>query len=186
VTVSVPIYALNQVNDERCEWLVPGMLKDKVLALVKSLHQRPRSRLMPLAEFADQFVAESDAANAFGQGSLVDALLKAVRDKTQLDVKRGDFKLEQVSPHLFMNFRIVDEHGRQLGMGPQPGGAEGRAGRAGEVGVSGIGGAEGGQGDGAACAGGSAQRQGRGAAAQRCGNAIAQATPTGPSASCPS
>ena len=37
------IYALNQVNDERCEWLVPGMLKDKVLALVKSLHQRPRS-----------------------------------------------------------------------------------------------------------------------------------------------
>src|SRR5438105_4336016 len=57
VTVSVPIYALNQVNDERCEWLVPGMLKDKVMALVKSLHQRPRSRLMPLAEFAEEFVA---------------------------------------------------------------------------------------------------------------------------------
>ena len=35
VTVTVPIYSLNQVNDERCEWLVPGMLKDKVLALVK-------------------------------------------------------------------------------------------------------------------------------------------------------
>ena len=57
VTVTVPIYALNQVSDERCEWLVPGMLKDKVLALLKSLHQRPRSRLVPLPDYADEFCA---------------------------------------------------------------------------------------------------------------------------------
>jgi len=117
VTVTLPIYALNQVNDERCEWLVPGMLKDKVLALVKSLHQRPRSRLMPLVEFAEFFIAGVNEANGFGSGSLVDVLLKVVRDKTQLDIKRGDFKLEQVPAHLFMNFRVVDEHGRQLAMG---------------------------------------------------------------------
>ena len=117
VTVTLPIYALNQVNDERCEWLVPGMLKDKVLALVKSLHQRPRSRLVPLPDFADAFVAEVNAAHAFGTGSLVDVLLKSVRDKSQVDVKRGDFRLEQLLPHLFMNFRVVDEHGRQLGVG---------------------------------------------------------------------
>ncbi|WP_280150412.1 ATP-dependent RNA helicase HrpA [Piscinibacter sp. XHJ-5] len=117
VTVTVPIYALNQVSEERCEWLVPGMLKDKVTALVKSLHQRPRSRLMPIAEFADSFVAAVDDDSSFGGGSLLERLLKAVRDKTQLDVKRGDFKLEQVPAHLFMNFRVVDEHGRQLGMG---------------------------------------------------------------------
>jgi ATP-dependent helicase HrpA len=117
VTVTVPIYALNQVSDERCEWLVPGMLKDKVMALIKSLHQRPRSRLMPLVEFADAFIAGVNESHGFGAGSLVDVLLKAVRDKTQLDIKRNDFKLEQVPPHLFMNFRVVDEHGRQLGMG---------------------------------------------------------------------
>jgi ATP-dependent helicase HrpA len=39
VTVEVPIFALNQVNEERCEWLVPGMLKDKIQALIKTLHQ---------------------------------------------------------------------------------------------------------------------------------------------------
>ena len=117
VTVTVPIYALNQVNDERCEWLVPGMLKDKVLALAKSLHQRPRSRLVPLPDFADAFVAQIQAASTFGSGSLVDVLQRAVRDKTQVDVKRGDFKLEQLPAHLFMNFKVVDEHGRQLGMG---------------------------------------------------------------------
>jgi ATP-dependent helicase HrpA len=40
-----------------------------------------------------------------------------VRDETSLDVKRTDFKLDMVPAHLFMNFRVVDEHGRQLGMG---------------------------------------------------------------------
>jgi ATP-dependent helicase HrpA len=115
VTVTVPIYALNQVSEERCEWLVPGMLEGKVLALVKSLHQRPRSRLVPLPEFAAEFCATTP----FAQGALMDALLKAVRERTQLAVQRNDFKLEQLQPHLFMNFRVVDEHGRQLGMGRQ-------------------------------------------------------------------
>jgi len=113
LTVTVPIYALNQVSEERCEWLVPGMLPNKVLALVKSLHQRPRSRLVPLPDYAAEFCASVP----FAQGGLLDALLKAVRERTQLAVQRNDFKLEQLQPHLFMNFRIVDEHGRQLGMG---------------------------------------------------------------------
>jgi ATP-dependent helicase HrpA len=113
LTVTVPIYALNQVDEERCEWLVPGMVKDKVVALCKSLHQRPRSRLLPLPEFADAFVASHE----YAQGGLHAAVLAAVRAKTQLDVKAADFKLEQVSPHLFMNFRVVDEHGRRLGTG---------------------------------------------------------------------
>ncbi len=113
VTATVPIYALNQVNDERCEWLVPGMLQAKVQALCKTLHQRPRSRLVPLPEFAAEFCATA----AFGDGALIDALLKAVRDRTQLAVQRNDFKLDQLAPHLFMNFRVVDEHGRQLGAG---------------------------------------------------------------------
>ncbi|MDE2368473.1 MAG: ATP-dependent RNA helicase HrpA [Burkholderiales bacterium] len=113
VTVTVPIYALNQVSDARCEWLVPGMLQAKVLALVKTLHQRPRSRLVPLPEFAAEFCE----LTPYGEGGLVDALLKAVRERTQLAIQRNDFKLEQLSPHLFMNFRVVDEHGRQLGQG---------------------------------------------------------------------
>ncbi|MFO1329296.1 MAG: ATP-dependent RNA helicase HrpA [Rubrivivax sp.] len=113
LTVTVPIYALNQVDEARCEWLVPGMLKDKVVALCKSLHQRPRSRLLPLPEFADAFIE----GHAFGDGSLLEVLLAAVREKTQLPVQRNDFKLETLAPHLFMNLRVVDEHGRQIGAG---------------------------------------------------------------------
>ncbi len=113
LTVTVPIYALNQVNAERVDWLVPGMLEAKVLALVKSLHQRPRSRLVPLPEFVAEFVATHE----FAQGELLEVLLKAVKERTQIAVQRNDFKLETLSPHHFMNFRVVDEHGRQLGIG---------------------------------------------------------------------
>lgn len=117
VTVTVPLFVLNQVSEERAEWLVPGMLKDKIQALLKSLPQRPRSRFVPLAENAQRLAELLGSAERFGAGSLVEVLLKQARDETSLDIKRADFKLDMLSPHLFMNFRISDEHGRQLGQG---------------------------------------------------------------------
>ena len=117
ITVTIPLFVLNQVSDERCEWLVPGMLKDKIQALLKSLPQRPRSRFVPLPESATRLAALLGTPERFGSGSLTDVLFKQVRDETSLDVKRADFKLDMLSPHLFMNFRVVDEHGRQLGHG---------------------------------------------------------------------
>ena len=89
------------------------MLEDQIRALLKSLPQRPRSCFVPLPESAARLAAQLP----FAQGGLTDALLKAVRDASSLDVKRTDFKLDMLSPHLFMNLQVVDEHGRQLGMG---------------------------------------------------------------------
>jgi ATP-dependent helicase HrpA len=117
LTVTVPLFVLNQVSEERAEWLVPGMLNQKIHALLKTLHQRPRSRLVPLPESAARLTEALSADTVFGTGPLVDALLKLVRDATQVDVKRADFKVDMLPPHLFMNFRVVDEHGRQLGHG---------------------------------------------------------------------
>ena len=117
VTVTVPLFVLNQVSEDRCEWLVPGLLKDKIQALLKSLPQKPRSRFVPLPDSAAKLTEALGLPETFGSGSLTDALLKKVRDITSLDVKRADFKLDMLSPHLFMNLRVVDEHGRQLGMG---------------------------------------------------------------------
>ncbi len=117
VTVTVPLFVLNQVADEQAEWLVPGMLKDKLQALLKSLPQKPRSRFVPLGESAARLADELTTQHATSTVGLTDALLKQVRDATSLDVKRADFKLDMLAPHLFMNFRVVDEHGRQLGTG---------------------------------------------------------------------
>ncbi|MCW5627314.1 MAG: ATP-dependent RNA helicase HrpA [Rhodoferax sp.] len=117
LTVTIPLFVLNQVNEERCEWLVPGMLKDKILALLKSLHQKPRSRFVPLPDSAARIAEQFAAPEVFGHGSLVDALLRLVRERTSLDVKRTDFKLDTLSPHHFMHFRVVDDNGRQLATG---------------------------------------------------------------------
>jgi ATP-dependent helicase HrpA len=117
ITVTVPLFVLNQVNEERCEWLVPGMLREKVQAHIKTLHQRPRSRLVPLPDTATKFAVVLNAPEKFGTGSLVDAVLKLVRDATSLDVVRADIKVDMLTPHFFMNFRVVDDHGRQLGQG---------------------------------------------------------------------
>jgi ATP-dependent helicase HrpA len=117
LTVTVPIFVLNQVNEERCEWLVPGMLKDKIQALIKTLHQRPRSRLVPLPESANKMAVQLNEPALFGHGSLIEAVLKLVRLATAVDVVRADIKVDMLPPHFFMNFRVVDEHGRQLGHG---------------------------------------------------------------------
>ncbi|MEN9372873.1 MAG: hypothetical protein RIR79_425 [Pseudomonadota bacterium] len=117
LTVTVPIFVLNQVSEERCEWLVPGMLKDKIQALLKTLHQRPRSRLVPLPDTATKFAEMLNQPELFGSGNLVDAVLKLVKDATSLNLVRADIKADMLQAHQFMNFRVVDEHGRQLGHG---------------------------------------------------------------------
>ncbi|WP_186252359.1 ATP-dependent RNA helicase HrpA [Burkholderia gladioli] len=116
VTLQVPLYALNQVDARRAEWLVPGMLKEKVQLLLKSLPQKLRRHCVPLPEFAAGFV-ERAGGERFGAGALLDVLIGDIRNQTQIAMKSSDFKLETLAAHLFMNFKVIDEHGRQLGMG---------------------------------------------------------------------
>ncbi len=112
VTMTVPLYALNVVDAARCEWLVAGMLKDKVQMLLKSLPQKLRRHVVPLPDYAERFVERAEP-----QGALVDALIEDLRDQKGVVAGPTDFRDEVVPPHLLMNFRIVDEHGRQLGLG---------------------------------------------------------------------
>jgi ATP-dependent helicase HrpA len=117
VTLTVPLYALNQVSIDRYEWLVPGMLKEKVHLLVKSLPQKLRRHCVPLPDYAAAFCDRVEARHGFGRGSLLDTLIADVREQTGVAVKTTDFKLETLPAHHFMNFKVVDEHGRQLEMG---------------------------------------------------------------------
>lgn len=116
VTLAVPLYALNQIDSVRCEWLVPGMLKEKVRSLLKSLPQRYRRHCVPLEQYAEGFFARTGGVQR-GSQSLIDALIDDIREQTRVVCERTDFKLEFVPQHLFMNFKVLDEHGRQLAMG---------------------------------------------------------------------
>ncbi|MBS7404574.1 MAG: ATP-dependent RNA helicase HrpA [Oxalobacter sp.] len=116
ITLTIPIYALNQISAERCEWLVWGMLKEKTQLLIKSLPQKLRKHCVPLPDYAASFVARIREKGAFGSGTLIDAIMADIREQTNAVAKREDFRLETLPPHLFMNFRVVDEHGRMLEM----------------------------------------------------------------------
>jgi ATP-dependent RNA helicase HrpA len=113
VTMTVPLIALNQVRAARCDWLVPGLAKDKVQLLVKSLPQKVRHQLGPLADFAAEFVA----AVPPGDVPLVQAIARYARASGNLVLPADGFRPETLPAHLSMNFRVVDEHGRQLAMG---------------------------------------------------------------------
>ena len=112
ITLSVPLALINQVSAARCEWLVPGLLAEKVVQLVKTLPQKIRRNLVPVPEFAAQFCRAVPATTT----PLQLALARYIREQQQLDVPLNAFRLEQLPAHLLMNFRVVDEHGRQLGM----------------------------------------------------------------------
>ena len=117
VTLAVPLFALNQIAQERAGWLVPGMLKEKVHLMLKSLPQKLRRHCVPLPDYAARFVERIDAAGSFGRGDLVDVLIADIRAQTGIAVLTADFKLETLPVHLTMNFKVIDEHGRQLDMG---------------------------------------------------------------------
>jgi len=113
VTLTVPVALLNQVPAARCEWLVPGLLKEKVRALAKSIPQRLRNKLGPLDEFAEAFAVKLPPQDT----PLAQALARHIRTELNLDVPLDAFRPDSAPPHLHMNFLVIDEHGRQLGMG---------------------------------------------------------------------
>ncbi|NRR33196.1 ATP-dependent RNA helicase HrpA [Oxalobacteraceae bacterium] len=117
VTMSVPLFALNQLPRERCEWLVPGMLKEKVHLLLKSLPQKLRRHCVPLPDYAAKFCERVHEAGVFGRGDLIDAIIADIRAQITIHVLSTDFKPETLPAHHFMNFKVIDEHGRQLEMG---------------------------------------------------------------------
>jgi len=110
VTLTLPLTALNQLPANRCEWLVPGLLKEKLMALLKTLQQKYRHRLQPLDEFAGDFCeAEHDLDEP-----LVRALTRAAEEHLALKLPLDAFRTGELRPHLFMNFRLTDEHGGTL------------------------------------------------------------------------
>ncbi len=112
ITLTVPLALINQVSVVRCEWLIPGLLAEKVVQLVKTLPQKIRRNLVPVPEFASVFCREIKADKT----PLILELSRYIREHKQLDVPLDAFRLEQLPAHLLMNFRVMDEHGRQLGM----------------------------------------------------------------------
>jgi len=117
VTLSVPLFALKSLDPMTCEWLVPGMLKEKVLWLLKSLPQKLRRHCVPLPDYASAFHARWFARASQPTMHLLDAICDDIWQTCRVRVAPTDFKPETLPAHLFMHFKVVDEHGRMLAAG---------------------------------------------------------------------
>jgi ATP-dependent helicase HrpA len=93
------------------------MLKEKVHLLLKSLPQKLRRHCVPLPDYAARFCERVQEAGSFGRGDLIDAIIADIRAQITISVLTSDFKPETLPAHHFMNFKVIDEHGRQLDMG---------------------------------------------------------------------
>jgi ATP-dependent helicase HrpA len=117
VTVSLPLEALGhlpvQMLMQRMEWLVPGMLREKIVAMIRTLPKRTRVRFVPAMEYAEG----ATEAIRFGVGSLAPRLAEHLHRLTGTPVGPGDFRMEELAQHLRMNIQIVDEAGRIVAKG---------------------------------------------------------------------
>lgn len=110
VTATIPLAALNQIPAERFEWLVPGILREKITALIKSLPKNLRVNFVPAPEYAEAAASELKP----GDGSLLEALALFLSRRTGVTVPPEAFDPQSLLDHLHMNFRVVDEKGRTL------------------------------------------------------------------------
>ncbi len=112
VTATIPLALLNQLDAAVTEWLVPGMVRDKVTALIKALPKTLRRVCVPVPDFVTAFLEKNTATSA-----LLPALAAFIQQKTGLKLKPEEFDLSSLALHHLMNFSVVDEKGRELGMG---------------------------------------------------------------------
>ncbi|TDJ15247.1 MAG: ATP-dependent RNA helicase HrpA [Gammaproteobacteria bacterium] len=114
VTLQVPLAILPRLKVEQFEWLVPGLLPEKVLAMLKLLPKACRRELLPLAGCAKEFLAEGGRES----GSLANALREFLRSHRGVEVPEDAWAWQRLKAkleaYLLMNFRVIDQHGACL------------------------------------------------------------------------
>ncbi len=113
VTMIVPLHLLNQLDERRCEWLVPGLLRDKVTHLIKGLPKNLRRNLVPVPQYVTAVleVLEPD------DRPLLPTLSEAIKRKAAVEIPLDSWDVADLPPFLRMNFKVVNDEGRELAMG---------------------------------------------------------------------
>jgi ATP-dependent helicase HrpA len=110
ITQTIPLSLLNQANAERYEWLVPGLLRDKIIFLIKSLPKSQRRHFIPVPQYADNSLKNMSPED----GALLPALSAQLRKQTGVEIALSDWKITELPNYLQMNFRLVDEDGNVI------------------------------------------------------------------------
>jgi ATP-dependent helicase HrpA len=113
ITVTVPREALPQLTPERTDWLVPGLMEEKVEALIRSLPKQVRRELGPAPQVAEKVTGEL----RFGQRPLLPSVAELLTKAAGVRITPDMFAADKLPPHLLLNVRVVDEKGKKLSEG---------------------------------------------------------------------
>jgi ATP-dependent helicase HrpA len=113
VTLDLPVALLNSVSARRPDWLVPGMLEDKCIAILKGLPKPVRKHFVPIPDRVRDFVDQV----VFADGDLYEALSLFLRRQTGVRVEPAELRAVELEAHHRMNLRLLNEKGEQLGAG---------------------------------------------------------------------
>jgi len=105
VTAIVPLHLLNQLPPEPFAWLVPGLLREKLVALIKNLPKQTRKHFVPAPDYADKVLPQLD----FGQGKLTQQISAALRRIEGFTIPEKEWSEDGIPLHLRMNFALVDD-----------------------------------------------------------------------------
>ncbi|MEO8629622.1 MAG: DUF3418 domain-containing protein, partial [Betaproteobacteria bacterium] len=113
VTLTVPLHLLNQVDERRCEWLVPGLLRDKLTHLIRGLPKNLRKLFVPVPQVVTTAMDRLLPSGA----PLTSAVSQALLATTGTDVPQDAWNTQDLPPFLLMNFKVIDEDEHEVAMG---------------------------------------------------------------------
>ncbi|WP_127302350.1 DUF3418 domain-containing protein [Neisseria meningitidis] len=118
VTMTVPLTVLNRLHAPSLEWLVPGMLREKIQLLIKALPKQIRRICVPVPDFITQFLSQNPDRNAPILPQLAQAIAKTAGDIRILEqINQDEWAAFRLPEHCYFNLRIIDDSGQELAGG---------------------------------------------------------------------
>ncbi len=113
MTLLVPLAALNLLNKTRLDWLVPGLLKEKVTEIIRTLPRSLRKHFVPLPDFVDAMLQTL----TFGEGNLYFQIAEYLTRRSGIQIEPHFFDETALDRHLRMNIRVIDTGGKTIAEG---------------------------------------------------------------------
>ena len=118
VTMTVPLTVLNRLHAPSLEWLVPGMLREKIQLLIKALPKQIRRICVPVPEFITKFLESNPDRQAAIIPQLAHFIAKSAGDMRILEqIDQDAWAAQELPEHCYLNLRIIDDGGQELAGG---------------------------------------------------------------------
>lgn len=115
VTMTVPLTVLNRLHAPSLEWLVPGMLREKIQLLIKALPKQIRRICVPVPDFITKFLESNPDRQAAIIPQLAHFIAKSAGDMRILEqIDQDAWAAQELPEHCYLNLRIVDDGGQEL------------------------------------------------------------------------